>query len=262
MAAGSSPSPTGLVFGPFSALRSFDDAEPGELAGEGWDSDADWGFRGPGSGRPSPSPPREERGHLMCAGGRSQPSLGRCQHTPGPRKRRHALISPATLHRRNDRLLTLAASEGRDFAVAQRRRSPRAEGLTAAESSPSPTGLVFGPSSALRSFDDADPGELAGEGWDSDADWGFRGPGSGRPSPRKRGSASIPPVTLPRSSDQLRTLAASHTVFRPLPVSRQAELGMGSNGEGRDLVSSLTPSTRAQGTRKRLSSDCVRQSAS
>jgi len=34
-------------FGPFSALRSFDDADPRELAGEGWDSDADWGFGGP-----------------------------------------------------------------------------------------------------------------------------------------------------------------------------------------------------------------------
>jgi hypothetical protein len=62
--AGSSPSPTGLVFGPFSALPPFDDNEPGELAGEGWGSDADWGFRGPGSGRSSPSPPRAERGHL------------------------------------------------------------------------------------------------------------------------------------------------------------------------------------------------------
>jgi hypothetical protein len=31
---------------------------------------------------------------------------------------------------------------------------------------------------------------------------------------------------------------------------------VGSNGEGRDLVSPLTPSTRVQGTRKRLSSDC------
>ena len=27
--------------GPFSALRSFDDADPRELAGEGWDSDAE-----------------------------------------------------------------------------------------------------------------------------------------------------------------------------------------------------------------------------
>ena len=33
--------------GPFSALRSFDDADPRELAGEGWDSDADWGYGNP-----------------------------------------------------------------------------------------------------------------------------------------------------------------------------------------------------------------------
>ena len=151
--AGSSPSPTGLVFGPFSALRPFDDAEPGELAGEGWSSDADWGFRGPGSGRSSPSPPRAERGHLMRTGGRSEPPPGRCQHPPGIRKRRHASISPANLHRRNNRLLTLATQEDKDFAAAQGSRSPPAEGLKTVGSSPSPTGLVFGPFSALRSFD-------------------------------------------------------------------------------------------------------------
>ena len=36
--------------GPFSALRSFDDADPRELAGEGWDSDADWGYGNPEPG--------------------------------------------------------------------------------------------------------------------------------------------------------------------------------------------------------------------
>jgi hypothetical protein len=34
-------------FGPYSALRSFDEADPRELAGEGWNSDADWGYGGP-----------------------------------------------------------------------------------------------------------------------------------------------------------------------------------------------------------------------
>ena len=65
------------------------------------------------------------------------------------------------------------------------------------ESSPSPTGLVFGPFSALRSFDDAAPGELAGEGWDSDADWGFRGPDSGDSSPSIRRHASRSPAPPP-----------------------------------------------------------------
>ena len=127
-----------------------------------------------------------------------------------------------------------------------------------AESSPSPTDLALGPFSALRSFDDADPGELAGEGWDSDADWGFRGPKRGRLSLRKRRVASIPSAFIPRSSDRLRSLAASHTVSRyahrlKIPVPQQGELGVDSNGEGRDRVSSL--STRVKGTRKRLSSD-------
>ena len=175
---------------------------------------------------------------------------------PGIRKRRHASISPANLHRRNDLLLTLATPEDKDFAAAQGRRSPLAEGLTAVESSPSPTGLVFGPFSALRSFDDAAPGELAGERWDSDADWGFRGPESGRSSPSIRRCASISPAPPPRSSHRLRTLAASLTALRPLPVPQQADLGAGSNGEGSDLAPSLVPSNRVQGTRKRLSSDC------
>ena len=115
------------------------------------------------------------------------------------------------------------------------------------ESSPSPTGLVFGPFSALRSFDDAAPGELAGERWDSDADWGFRGPESGRSSPSIQGYASISPAPPPRSSHRLRTLAESLKALRPLPVSQQAELGVGSNGEGSDLASSLVPSNRVPG---------------
>ena len=42
----SSPPSSRSDFGPFSALRSFDDADPRELAREGSDSDADWGFGG------------------------------------------------------------------------------------------------------------------------------------------------------------------------------------------------------------------------
>jgi hypothetical protein len=252
-----SPPRQRVASSPHLAINSpFDDAEPGELAGEGWSSDADWGFRGPGSCRSSPSPPRAERGHLMRTGGRSQPPPGRCQHPPGTRKRRHASISPANLHRRNDRLLTFETPEDKDFAAAQGCRSPPAEGLTAVGSSPSPTGLVFGPFSALRSLDDADPGELAGEGWNSDADWGFRGPESGRSSPSIRRYSSISPAPPPSSSHRLRTLSASLTVLRPLPVSQQTELGVGSNGEGSDFASSLVSSNRVQGSRKRLSSDC------
>ena len=175
---------------------------------------------------------------------------------PGIRKRRHASISPANLHRRNDRLLTLATPEDKDFAAAQGRRSPLAEGLTAVESSPSPTGLVFGPFSALRSFDDAAPGELAGEGWDSDADWGLRGPDSCHSSPNIRRHASHSPAPPPRSSHRLRTLAESLAALRPPPVSQQADLEAGSNGEGSVLAPPLRPSNRVQGTRKRLSSDC------
>ena len=42
----SSPSSSRSDFGPFSVLLSFDNADPRELAKEGWDSDADWGFGG------------------------------------------------------------------------------------------------------------------------------------------------------------------------------------------------------------------------
>ena len=40
----SSPPSSRSDFGPFSAQRSFDDVDPRELAGEGWDSEVDWGF--------------------------------------------------------------------------------------------------------------------------------------------------------------------------------------------------------------------------
>jgi hypothetical protein len=43
----SSSSSSRLDFGPFIDLRPLDDADPRELAGEGWDSDADWGYVGP-----------------------------------------------------------------------------------------------------------------------------------------------------------------------------------------------------------------------
>jgi len=239
--------------------------EDKDYRGYGWDYDSDWAS-------PGESPPRLGcrlvGGRGLVHGGKERSRVtedlpsgggigeGRYQHPPGIRKRRHASISPANLHRRNDRLLTLATPEDNNFAAAQGRRSPSAEGLTAVESSPSPTGLVFGPFSALRSFDDAAPGELAGEGWDSDADWGFRGPESGRSSPSIQGYASISPAPPPRSSHRLRTLAESLKALRPLPVSQQADLGAGSNGEGSDLAPSLGPSNRVQGPRKRLSSDC------
>ena len=43
----SSSSSSRLDFGPFSSLRPLDDADPWELAGQGWDSDGDWGYGGP-----------------------------------------------------------------------------------------------------------------------------------------------------------------------------------------------------------------------
>ena len=49
------------------------------------------------------------------------------------------------------------------------------EGTRTRSSSPPSSRSDFGPLSALRPFDDADPRELAGKGWDSDADWGFGG---------------------------------------------------------------------------------------
>jgi hypothetical protein len=52
-------------------------------------------------------------------------------------------------------------------------------------------GSDFGPCSAMRPLDDADPRELAREGWDSDADWDYRGPEpccSSSPAPPEGGS--------------------------------------------------------------------------
>ena len=241
---------------PYSALRPLDEALPGELDHEGWASEEDRDYRGYGWdydsdwASPGESPPRGDRavGERGTVHGGKERSRGR--------KRRHASISPANSHRRNDRFLTLASPEDKDFAPALGRESPSAEGLMVVESSPSPTGLVFGPFSALRSFDDAAPGELAGEGWDSDADWGFRGPDSGDSSPSIRRHASRSPAPPPRRSHRLQTLAESLAALRPPPASQQADLEAGSNGEGSALAPPLRQSNRVQGTRKRLSSDC------
>ena len=82
-------------------MLPFDDADPRELVGEGWDSDADWGYGGP---EPCCSPP-------------------------------------------------LAPLDG---------------GLTSRTSSSSSVGSDPGPFIVMRPLDDADPRELAREGWDSD----------------------------------------------------------------------------------------------
>jgi hypothetical protein len=91
----------------------------------------------------------------------------------------------------------------------------------------------FGPFSALRSFDDADPRELAGEGWDSDADWGYGGPEpcfadvDGRAGTKRRRRDNLASNVAPprRSKGLLDTSALSHFWTALAPPS--------SGGEGR-----------------------------
>ena len=54
--------------------------------------------------------------------------------------------------------------------------APLDGGLTSRTSSSSSVGSDPGPFSVMRPLDDADPRELAREGWDSDADWDCGGP--------------------------------------------------------------------------------------
>ena len=153
----------GQDMGPYSALRPLDEALPGELGHEGWESEEDKDYRGYGWDYDPDWAPR----------GESPPRLG-CRSVGG-----RGPVQDGKERSRATGGLPFGGGIGRhpqvsrecwDFAVAQGRRSPPKEEPTVAGSSPSPTGLVFGPFSALRPFDDTEPGELAGEGWSSDAD--------------------------------------------------------------------------------------------
>ena len=218
-----SPSSPRSDFGPFNAMRPFDDADPRDLVGEGWNSDADWGYGGP---EPCCSPP-------------------------------------------------LAPLDG---------------GLTSRTSSSSSVGSDPGPFSAMGPLDDADPRELAREGWDSGADWDCGGPETGCPSPlapweaparksrvarrtyratqEKDGSAPVKQgrrqdsgsyEAPPRRSKRLQDREAPRNTLESPSDPQELEAGAGANREGGHNIASPidarspspTPTARAQGGRKR-----------
>jgi hypothetical protein len=211
-------------FGPYSALRSFDEADPRELAGEGWNSDADWGYGGPepccsevDRGKETKQRRRKDSASDLAPLRRSKRwrdhrALGSTHGLPSdprdPETRKSAIGEGAigegghSTTSPSDAPLFLPTSANEVLAVGDTRTRP---------SSPSSSRSDFGPFIALRSFDDADPRELAGEGWDSDADWGFGGPepcgldvdnrDKSKPRRQKDSTASAAPL---RSSKRLR----------------------------------------------------------
>jgi hypothetical protein len=185
-----SPSDTG----PYGALLPLDEALPEEFDLEGWDSNDDRDNRGPETCL-SPSPvmmvrrKRKGVGNLL-----TRPSLS-CSHTSDL-----GLLTRRTLGAPKDGggELGCGGNSREQRASVSPPPVPLSPGRGRGEDGPTPTrssspsslGSDFGPFSAMRPLDQANSQELAGEGWDSDADWDYRGPepcGSSPPAPLEGG---------------------------------------------------------------------------
>ena len=142
----------------------------------------------------------------------------------------------------------------------------RKEGTRTRSSSPPSSRSDFGPFSALRPFDDADPRELAGEGWDSDADCGFggfvpcdsglEGRDKGKPRRPKDSAAAAAPL---RRGKRQRDPGTLGSIPRLPSDSHDRGVKEGANGVGGQRAVSPTdarplspiPADRSLGGRKR-----------
>jgi hypothetical protein len=139
-------------------------------------------------------------------------------------------------------------------------------GTRTRSSSPPSSRSDFGPLSSLRSFEDADPRELAGEGWDSDADWGFGGfephdlevDGRDTEKPRRQKDSADTDDPLRRVKRQ-RDPGTLGSILRLPSDSHDRGVKEGVNGVGRQSAASSTdalpfspiPADRSLGGRKR-----------
>ena len=119
---------------------------------------------------------------------------------------------------------------------------------------------------SVRSFDDADPRELAGEGWDSDADWGFGGfeprdsevDGRDTEKPRRQKDSAATAAPLRRGKRQ-RDPGTLGSIPRLSSDSHDRGVKEGANGVGGQSAVSPTdarplspiPADRSLGGRKR-----------
>jgi hypothetical protein len=159
--------------GQYSALRPLDEAIPGEFDLEGWDSDDDRDNRGPETCLSPPlTPERKKRKGQATFSKGSSPLCPPMIHLFSPLERQLTGI-PAV-----GREMARSGRQARKHLVSESSHldppPPNGEMVTAERaptraSSSSSSRLDFGPYSALRSFDQADPRELAREGWNSDA---------------------------------------------------------------------------------------------
>ncbi len=165
---------------PYSALRPLDETLPGELDLEGWDSDDDRDNRVPETClSPSPVPERKKRKGQITV------SIGSAPLRPPMIKAGSPFEGQLTGILADGGAMARSGGQAREHQVSESphpnppstNKEKVTDGGTLTRSSSSASSRSdFGPFSALRSFDDADPRELAGEGWDSDADWGYGGP--------------------------------------------------------------------------------------
>ena len=228
---------------PYSALRPLDEALPGELDLEGWDSDDDRDNRGPETClSPSPVPERKKRkGQGMVSIGYAPPSPPATKAGSSPSEGR-----PTGMPADDGGAMARSGGQVREHQVSYlphpHPSSLTQEKVTAGDtlsrtSSSASSRSDFGPFSAIRSFDDADPRELAGEGWDSDADWGYGSPEpgyadvDGRAGTKRRRRDNPAPSVAPRRSKRLLDSSALRHTFGPPTHSQALRAREGATGE-------------------------------
>ena len=218
------------------------------------DSDADWGYGGP---EPCSS---EMEGRAKAVRRRRKDSTS----AEAPSRRSKRLLDPKALCNTSGSPSDPHDLGARTGAIGDNGQSTASpidmcslspsladgaladEGTLTRSSSSSSSRLDFGPFSALRPFDDADPRELAGKGWDSDADWGYVGPepcssdvaGRDQAKQRRRKDAASDTAPFRRSKRRRDHRALGSTLGLP---SDSQDLGVREGAIGEDRQSTASP---------------------
>jgi hypothetical protein len=233
---------------PYSALRPLDEALPGELDLEGWDSDDDRDNRGPETClSPSPVPERKKGKEQITV------SIGSAPLRPPMITAGSPFEGRLTGILADGGAMARSGGQAREHQVSEsphpnlpstNKEKVTAGGTLTRSSSSASSGSDFGPFSALRSFDDAEP-RVAGEGWDSDADWDYGGPEpccadvDGRAGTKRRRRDNPASNVTPRRSKRLLDSSALRHTFGPPTHFQVLRAREGATGESGQSTASL-----------------------